>query len=266
MKKYLCNYVIFAFAFLLLQSSCAVKKPIQSQSLKVLTYNIHHANPPSKPDIIDLPAIAKVINESEAELIALQEVDVNTIRSGKGINQAEELGRLTNRYFFFVKGIDYQGGEYGIGILSKFPILHTDSLRLPMVEGIGGEPRVLAMVTVAPSKGKEITFACTHLDLKAENRGLQAQAIITKLSSLKIPVILCGDFNAKPDSEVIHAFDKHFKRSSIPNGFTIPQINPNREIDFVMFSPENKFKVYKHQVIEEPYASDHLPVFVELTY
>src|SRR5690606_40296823 len=86
----------------------------------------------------------------------LQEVDVNTIRSGKGINQAAELARLTGMNYFFVKGIDYQGGDYGVGILSKFPILETDSLRLPMKEGAGGEPRVLAMVTVEPAKGKKL--------------------------------------------------------------------------------------------------------------
>src|SRR5690554_4405995 len=115
MKRHLYSYLVLALAFLLLQSGCAVKKAKTTQSLKVLSYNIHHANPPSKPDFIDLPAIAKVINESDADLVALQEVDVNTIRSGKGINQTEELGRLTNRHYFFVKGIDYQGGEYGIG-------------------------------------------------------------------------------------------------------------------------------------------------------
>ena len=43
--------------------------------LTVLSYNIHHANPPSKPDFIDLPAIARVIKESGADVVALQEVD-----------------------------------------------------------------------------------------------------------------------------------------------------------------------------------------------
>src|SRR5690606_38121902 len=119
---------------------------------------------------------------------------------------------------------------------------------------------------VAPSKRNEIIFASTHLDLKAENRILQAEAIITKLNSLETPVILCGDFNAKPDSEVIAAFDKYFKRSSIPNGFTITVVNPTREIDYVLFNPMNNFKVSKHQVIEESYASDHLPVLVEVTH
>jgi len=267
MKKNLYKYLIFAFAFLILQSGCAVTKTRnQDKTLKVLTYNIHHANPPSKPNLIDLPAIANVIKESGAELVALQEIDVNTIRSGKGINQAEELGRLTGMHSFFVKGIDFEGGDYGIAILSKFPFLKTDSLRLPMQEGVGGEPRVLAMITIEPTKGKKITFASTHLELKTENRILQSKYIVEKLSKLKTPVILCGDLNAKPGSEVIDNFDQYFTRSSIPNGFTIPEKTPNREIDFVMFRPEKTFKVTKHVVIEETYASDHRPVYVELAY
>ena len=238
----------------------------QKGVVKVLSYNMHHANPPSKPDFIDLPAIARVINNCGAELVALQEVDVHTERSGKTVNQAAELGRLTGMYHHFVKGIDYQGGEYGIAILSKFPFLKTDSLRLPMKAGAGGEPRVLAMATVKTANGKKLTFACTHLDLKAENKALQAPAITQKLSRMKHPVILCGDFNAKPETEIITHFDQYFTRSSIPNGFTIPEKNPNREIDFVMYRPEKKFSVLKHEVIHEPYASDHLPVYVALEF
>jgi len=95
---------------------------------------------------------------------------------------------------------------------------------------------------------------------------LQAQAIIEKLGKLSMPVVLAGDFNAVPGSDVINNFDEYFKRSSIENGFTIPVVVPTREIDFVMYRPETTFKVIKHQVIEEKYASDHRPVYVELEY
>lgn len=242
------------------------QKSKKKNVLKVLTYNVHHANPPTKEGFIDLPAIARVINDSGADLVALQEIDVDTKRSGKGIDQASELGRLTNMHHFFVKGIDYEGGEYGIAILSRYKILKTDSLRLPMKEGVSGEPRVLALVTVEPIKGKPIVFGSTHLDLKAETRVLQAEAITEHLENVKVPVILGGDFNARPESPEINILDQHFTRSSIPNGFTIPVTNPNREIDFIMFKPEDHFKVKKHQVIDEQYASDHLPVYVEFVY
>lgn len=254
--------LILLMSFLSIPLTYAQKE----KTLKVMTYNIHHANPPSKEGFIDLPAIAKVINESGADLVALQEVDVHTQRSGKEINQAAELGRLTGMNHFFVKGIDYEGGEYGIAVLSRFKILKTDSLRLPMKEGIGGEPRVLALITVKPAKGKKVVFGSTHLDLKPETRVLQAEAITAHLKELKLPVILGGDFNAKPESQEIGVFDQHFRRSSIPNGFTIPVVKPNREIDFIMFKPEDHFKVVKHEVIDEQYASDHLPVYVELEY
>ena len=260
------NYFFGFIITLLICHSCSVSKtgnnsPMQ---LKVLTYNIHHANPPSKPDLIDLPAIVKVIKESKADIVGLQEIDVHTERSGKGLDQAAELGRLTGMHHYFVKGIDYQGGEYGVAILSRFPIIKSDSLRLPMKEGIGGEPRVLAVITIEPVKGKKIVFANTHMDLKPETRILQARAIVDYLKDIQSPVIFCGDLNAKPGSEPINLFDEFFTRSSILNGFTIPQINPKSEIDFIMFKPANRFKILKHEVINEPYASDHLPVLVEL--
>lgn len=263
--KNVCIIGGFLFTLFLLSACSATKSgknnPIQ---IKVLTYNIHHANPPSKPDLIDLPAIAKVIIESKADIVGLQELDVHTERSGKDLDQAAELGKLTGMQHYFVKGIDYQGGEYGIAILSRFPIIKSDSLRLPMKEGIGGEPRVLAVITIEPARGKQITFANTHMDLKPETRVLQARAIVDYLSDIQSPVIFCGDLNAKPGSDPVKIFDEHFTRSSIENGLTIPQINPRSEIDFIMFKPSNRFKILKHEVINEPYASDHLPVLVEL--
>lgn len=266
MKTNTLSLLLLVFFSIIGMESSYAQRAKKGKTLKVLTYNVHHANPPTKEGFIDLPAIAKVINDSGADLVALQEIDVHTLRSGKEVNQAEALGRLTGMNHFFVKGIDYEGGEYGIAILSRFKILKTDSLRLPMKEGIGGEPRVLALVTVKPAKGQKLIFGSTHLDLKPETRILQAEAISNYLGKSKLPVILGGDFNARPESAEIGILDQHFERSSIPNGFTIPVTNPNREIDFIMFKPKGHFKVTEHRVIDEQYASDHLPVYVEFAY
>lgn len=259
-------FSIILIVVVLVLSACSGTR-LQKQgpgSIKVLSYNIHHANPPSKPGLIDLEAIAKVIKESEADIVGLQEVDVHTERSGKDLDEAAELGRLTGMHHYFVKGIDYQGGEYGIAILSRFPFLKTDSLRLPMAPGAGGEPRVLAIVDVEPVKGKVITFANTHMELKPENRNLQAREIISHLNSKNNPVIFCGDLNAKPGSDVISLFENAFFRSSIPNGNTFPEKNPRTEIDHILFKPKDRFKVLQHSVIKEEYASDHRPLLVEL--
>lgn len=238
----------------------------QTDTLKTLTYNIHHANPPSKPGIIDLPAIARVINDSGADLVALQEVDVRTERAGVESDQAAELGRLTGMHHHFVKAIDHQGGDYGVAILSRFPFTSTGGERLPMAEGVDGEPRVVAYATVEPVAGKPVLFASTHFDLKPETRLLQATRLAELFANATHPVIIGGDFNAVPDSEVIGLLDQHFTRSEIPNGYTIPITNPNREIDFIMYRPANQLEVVHHAVIDEQYASDHLPVYVELAY
>lgn len=255
--------LVFVLVFSIGVSACTQKAHTSEgdATFKVLSYNIHHANPPSVSDKIDLEAIAKVINDSGADLVGLQEVDVNTIRSGKSSNQAEDLGKMTGMHVFFSKGIDYQGGEYGTAILSRYPIKEAERFELPDLEGLKAEPRTLAVVTVEV-EGKWVKFANTHLDYtNAENNLLQVNKILEIFEGEKLPVILVGDFNALPESASIQLLDQHFIRScTVDCGFTIPQVQPNRTIDFIMASKDAPLKVIGHEVIDEPYASDHLPV------
>lgn len=102
-------------------------------SLRVMTYNVRHCNPPSKKGVIEVESIARVINEANPDLVALQEIDRFTKRSGLELDQAKELGKLTGMHSYFVKAIDWDGGEYGIAILSKFKILDSVNIQLPMV-------------------------------------------------------------------------------------------------------------------------------------
>lgn len=240
------------------------KNPGAKGVLKVMTYNIHHANPPSEQVKIDMEAIARVINQEKPDLVALQEVDVYTERSGKKLDQARELGRLTGMKSFFMKALDYQGGEYGIAVLSKHPIVDSAGYLLPRDPAVGGEDRAVASITVQLPGNKKVIFASTHLDLKESNRLSQAKALTGHFENSNIPMILAGDFNALVGSPVINWFDQHLTRTcSTDCAPTIPVVNPNRTIDFIMYKPENSFKVLKTRVIDEQYASDHLPVVAE---
>lgn len=253
---------IALLAFLLIYSIGFAQK--KTKTIKVLSYNIHVGNPPSQPGVINLEEIARVINESDADLIALQEVDVNTKRSGKDIHQSKVLAELTNRHHFFAKAIDYSGGEYGIAVLSKFPIMDQKAYSLPKAEGVKGEKRALAVITVEVEEGVYVDFASTHLDLKLESRLLQTEFISALFKNNRNPIILAGDFNAYPKTKEMKILKKRFKISSIKNGYTYPVVNPNVEIDYIMHAPKRKFKIKKHVVVQEHVASDHLPVFVEL--
>lgn len=80
-------------------------------------------------------------------------------------------------------------------------------------------------------------------------------------------MVLAGDFNATPGSKVIDYLDQHFIRSCQPDcAPTIPVENPEEAIDFIMLRPAKRFKVSATRVMDEKYASDHLPVVSELKF
>lgn len=240
-------------------------QPAKKQRFKVMTYNIHHCNPPSAGDKIDVEAIAKVINAEKPDFVALQEVDVNTERSGKGKNQAQQLAALTGMKFYFSKAIDHQGGDYGVAVLTKFPIVDSAKFALPIRPELKEEDRTIAAVTVKLPDNRKLIFASTHLGLKEPNRIHQAEIIMKHFGDTELPMILGGDFNATPESPVIAYFDKYFTRSCSDCKPTIPVEVPKKTIDFIMHKQGSKLRSANTKVIDEKYASDHLPVTAEFT-
>ena len=234
---------------------------LQAQPVRILSYNIHHGNPPAYPNKIDLPKIAEVIKMSEADIVGIQEVDVRVSRSQMA-DQAKELAELTGMQYFFSKGIDLEEGEYGTLILTKHQIVDKKRYDLPMV--VKSENRSLAVVDIALPGGKVVSFANTHLDLKEENKVAQAHYIKELGAQIDKPLILAGDFNAKPDAEAIKVLAEQFVRNTTSNGPTHPNTGAKNEIDYIMIGKQTTFdwKVYK--TISETYASDHLPVFAEI--
>lgn len=241
-------------------------KPETGPIVKVMSYNIHIGNPPSKEAAYrDLEAIAQVINVQKPDLVALSEVDKFTKRSGTTVDQAKELGRLTGMNYYFTKAMDYQGGEYGDAVLSRFPILKSERYVLP-VTGASFEPRSLALITVE-KEGKQFYFGSTHLDHTADdaNRNLQANKIVEIVKALTKPVVLAGDWNARPESAPINILTKTLTPTCTNNcPYTFSATKPDRTIDYIMFSPTDKFTTKNLRIVNETYASDHLPLVAEL--
>ncbi|WP_230981479.1 endonuclease/exonuclease/phosphatase family protein [Echinicola salinicaeni] len=250
------------------QPTPEMEKPKSTKEITVLSYNIHHSNPPSKPDLIDLEAVAKVIKESNADIVGLQEVDVYTERSGSDLHMAEKLGELAGYdYYYFSKGIDYKEGEYGTAILSKYPLSNEKTIKLPKEEGT--EQRTLSLVTVSLTEESKIYFGNTHMDFTSESNGLAQAKFITKYfdesTDNEIPAIVVGDFNAVPSSPAILHFDRYFERtckSGCAN--TASTNNPRKIIDYIIYKNTKDFEVESHEVINETYASDHFPVLAKL--
>ena len=90
-----------------------------ADTLRVLAYNIHHGE--GMDGRLDLERIAALIREVDPDLVTLQEVDSVTSRTN-AIDQAAELGRLTGLKPVFGRFMSYQGGAYGMALLSKWEI------------------------------------------------------------------------------------------------------------------------------------------------
>jgi endonuclease/exonuclease/phosphatase family metal-dependent hydrolase len=233
-----------------------------------MTYNIHHCNPPSKEASggIDLEAIVMVIRREAPDLVALQEVDVYTSRSGP-VNQATEIARRLGMKAFFGKAIDYGGGAYGVAILSRYPLADTVVVRLPAGADPKSEARVLAMAKVTLPQGTAMRFGTTHLDVRnARTRESQVREILKVAAGETLPFIVAGDFNAAVSSPAISLLDEHLTRTCQQCEPTIPVLNPNRAIDFIAYTRASPFRVLTQKVVPERYASDHLPVVADLAY
>ena len=208
-------------------------------------------------NVTDFDRIASVINEMNADAIAIQELDSATIRSG-GIVVLDELAKRTNMYASFNGSIEFQGGEYGNGILTKEKPLRKDAIALPGRE----EKRSLIIVEL-----KDFVLCGTHMSLNEEDRQSSVELIqeYTNKYGSK-PVFLVGDLNASPDSNEIITLSKNWTMLNDPSQPTFPSDNPEVTIDYLFLKRNKEFEhtLISAEVFNEPMASDHRPLWVEL--
>ena len=231
----------------------------QSIRLGVLSYNIHHCE--GVDGKLDVSRIARVILSVKPDLVALQEVDQNTKRTGK-VNQTAELSRLTKMTSIFGSNIDFQGGQYGNVILSSFPIIKKNNLYLPNVNS--GEQRGVLKALVAVSKQKSVVLLSTHLDhRRSDEERLASAKFINQMISItdSSPAILAGDFNDVPDSPTLKEFGRLWIRSNTNVMPTVPVAKPTRQIDYILVRPKEGWRVIESKVLDEDIASDHRAIF-----
>jgi len=234
-------------------------------TVRVLTYNIHHGE--GMDGAFYLPRLARIIESSQPDLVALQEVDQGTQRSS-GVNQLNELARLTRLHGVFGKAMDFQGGGYGVGVLSRWPLLHAEMH--PLLDPPDREPRTSLTVAVRAHKnGPLIQFTSTHFDSGRDAVNRMAQA--TELNRVlvrndSVPGILAGDLNSGLRTEVLQIFDSNWVNVAPEDPPPlVPTARPGR-VDHVLVRPFDHWKVIESTVVDAPIASDHRPVLVVLQW
>ena len=240
--------LLFIFAALFIFSAQA------QNTLKLMSYNIKNAN--GMDNVCNFQRIANVINNTSPDVVAIQEVDSMTNRSGQKYVLGE-IAERTQMHGYFAPAIDYDGGKYGIGLLTKQVPLRLQTLPLPGRE----EARTLILAEFA-----DYIYCCTHMSLTEEDRMKSLELVKAFTSSSTKPLFLAGDMNAEPESGFIKKLQKDFQILSNPKQHTFPAPDPKETIDYIATLKQNAkgFAVISAKVINEPMASDHRPILVEL--
>ena len=250
-----CNILTLLCALALTSVTEASDESVKKNELVIATYNVRNCK--GMDDKTDYQRVSEIITTINPQLIAIQELDSVTQRSG-GIFVLQELAMRTKMYPVYGASIKYQGGKYGIGVLSKEKPVGHRSVALPGRE----ENRSILIVEF-----KRYIFCCTHFSLTKDDRAKSVEIINSLFKNSEKPVFLAGDLNATSDSEEIASLSDNWIILTNPEIPTIPSDNPRKCIDYIMLlkNSYSKYKIRDSVVGDEPVASDHLPVWVRLT-
>ncbi len=243
------------------------RTPSRPDRLRVMTYNVHSC---LGMDGRTLPErIARVIASLNPDVVCLQEVDVERRRSG-GVDQALAIAKALEMEFHFHPSLRIEEEQYGNAILSRLPMRVLRAGPLPSPHG---EQRGAIKVEIMTPRGP-VLIVNTHLGVLPRERRPQASGLVRDgwlESPDGVPMMLCGDFNAMPNSVVHRLLGQHLRDGQRTDGrkpkATWPGRLPSARIDHVFIGPTMTVKAVDVPRGALPrIASDHLPLVVDVAW
>jgi endonuclease/exonuclease/phosphatase family metal-dependent hydrolase len=228
-----------------------------------MTYNIHVGIGMDKK--LDLRRIADVINKEKPDLVGLQEVDRGVQRTQR-IDEIAELSKLTRMDYAFAFNLPYQGGQYGVAILSRFPIKATEHRLYKNLREAERRGFIRAEVKI---DGRVVHFVTTHLDYQHDDgRLFEAQQMLAALSDVKDALIVVGDFNDTPAGDTYKLMRSLFDDAwamvrPADDGFSYPADKPTKRIDYIFTRRSDEIRTKRAWVVNT-LASDHVPVVADM--
>lgn len=234
-----------------------------ARTLRVMSYNVHVGIGMDKQ--LDLRRVADVINRERPDLVGLQEVDVGVRRTNR-VDQLAELARLTGMQAAFAPNLEYQGGWYGVAVLSRFPLLATEHR---LFDHLREAERRGCLLVEVEAGGRRLSFATTHLDYQhGDNRRFETEQLLAALARVSPPLVVAGDFNDEPTGDsyklMLTRFADAWAAASQPgDGLTYPADRPVKRIDYVFHTA--RLRARRAWVVES-LASDHRAVMTEFEF
>jgi endonuclease/exonuclease/phosphatase family metal-dependent hydrolase len=228
-------------------------QPATSSSFRVATYNIHYGYDTYWH--LSLEEQARTIEDSGADVVMLQEVDTGRPTSYM-IDDSLWLARRLGMREVYLPTLEHLTG---IALLSRYPILETDTLLLPSeLEQTG---IIWAELDV---DGESVNAFAIWMGLTSEERARQLDAALPFIEAHPGPAAFGGDFNSTPDSPVYAriadaGFGDPFDDLGLGSPPTDPALDPDKRIDFVWL----RELVPLDALVLDSTASDHRLVVVE---
>jgi endonuclease/exonuclease/phosphatase family metal-dependent hydrolase len=284
-----------------LATTAAGESGLPSSPLRFVTLNVLHGGPLSgwtgKDGHLEarLDLVTEALRALAPDVIALQEASHSIARGEVASRLAGRLGmnhvysassmRLFDTGFFNRAAAAFMDFSEGPAILSRFPILRTETLRLPRC-GRWLDPRVLLFVELATPGGRLPVFS-TH----TSGHACHAQAVGTMVRERRgdLPGLLMGDLNNVESSAAMASLANEVEfvdafRAIHPDapGFTVyqpvtaPERRVRRRVDYVLVVPGRTFAgevVDSRVVVDAPgrladgtviWPSDHYGVLADV--
>ncbi|MBF0532924.1 MAG: glycosyltransferase [Candidatus Omnitrophica bacterium] len=241
-----------------------------AKTYRVMTYNVRSCV--GLDGKIFPQRIARVIGRHEPDIVALQELDFHRQRT-KGEDQTHIIARQLEMIYHFHPVIQVAEERYGDAVLSRYPLKLIRAGRFPKhINYPRAEPRG-AIWTAVNLDGIKINFFNTHLGLLPREGREQAKALLGQEwlchPVCQGPIILCGDFNALPSSQLCRDIKGPLRdaQEELQNFSPAPTWfghYPFARIDHIFISPEIEVAgVDVSRTDLDKMASDHLPLIVD---
>lgn len=254
--------VIISVWLLLLSQACLASGPGQAPTLRLMTYNIRAAD-------FGLSGIIKVLRQTKADIIALQEVDRGVRRTGR-VDQPRRFSRALAYHGVFRRHFRYQGGDYGLMLLSRYRIDRVQRLSVQ-------HSKLIILQARVHTPGRSLTVFVVHFhptnpldekqkrDINDRARMREARRIYDVARKIEGPVIIMGDFNDDTGSPPYRLFASRFQDACDKAGGwwdkTWPAKFPLTRIDYIWASPQIRIRRCRTLSSE---ASDHRPVLADV--
>lgn len=232
-----------------------------------MTYNVHRCLGVDRK--LSPQRVAEVIASCHPDIVALQELDVGRLRSGR-VDQAETIARELGMELHFFPAVRILEEQFGDAILSRLPARLFKAGPLPRWRN--AEPRGALWATIRV-QGTDLQVLNTHLGLWGRERNRQIDALLgpewLSHPACRPPYVLAGDFNAPPHSRGYRRLASQLTDVCRAAGArpepTFPTRYPALRLDHLFVS--RSIEVFDGRTVRTPlsrFASDHLPVVAEL--